>query len=162
MIPKPRTSAALGGSLALVLLAACGGGSKPADSQAAPAAAEPAPTPAAAEEAAAPLDPARAVFSQACLDLKPLESKAGVKQPVAMVREYPELPGGVRVKGSVVLEAIVDTKGAVCDARVVRGINQRLDQACIDSLKRWAFTPARLRGDPVPTFFSVTIVFDTK
>lgn len=162
MTAPSRTSAAAGGLLTIVLLAACGGGTDQAGTSAAPPAGEPVAAPAAEEEAAAPVDPARAVFAQACLDLKPVEVKPGVKPPTAMVREYPEMPGGVRVKGSVVLEVIVDAKGAVCDARVVRGVNQRLDKACVDSVKRWAFTPARLRGDPVPAFFSVTIVFDTK
>lgn len=153
-----RTLAAAGSLTTVLLLAACGG--KATDPQPAPAA-EPAPAATAEEEPAAALSPERAVFAPGCLELKPVDVGPGIKQPTAMIREYPDLPGGVRVKGRVVLEAIVDAKGAVCDARVVEGLEPRLDRACVESLKRWAFTPARLRGDPVPVFFSVTIKFDT-
>ncbi len=158
-MPTPvRAVAVLGFALLLALLTACGGAEKPAAS---PPASEPPPPPAAEEQEAIPLDPERAVFSHACLDLKPAEVKGGMKPPAAMVRQQPELPGGQRVTGTVVLEVIVDEKGAVCDARVITGVNPRLDRSCIESVKTWVFRPARRRGDPVAVFSRVKIAFDT-
>jgi protein TonB len=35
----------------------------------------------------------------------------------------------------------------------------RLDQAAIDAVRQWVFTPTRLDGQPVPVAMTVTVAF---
>jgi protein TonB len=71
---------------------------------------------------------------------------------------YPELAKSVRVQGVVILEAIIDEQGRVADARILRSI-PLLDQAALDAVKQWEFTPTLLNGEPVPIIMTMTIQF---
>lgn len=118
-----------------------------------------------AEDAAAdPLkgDPARAAFKPECLALHPIEIRGSAKKPVAMVREQPEVSTTAKLKGQVVVEAIVDASGLVCDARLVSGLGDRIDQASVEAAKKWAFRAGRRRGEAVPCFHTVSFAFDLK
>ena len=46
----------------------------------------------------------------------------------------------------------------VQDARVLRSI-PLLDQAALDAVKQWEFTPTLLNGVPVPVIMTVTVQF---
>jgi TonB family protein len=72
--------------------------------------------------------------------------------------EYPALAQSAGVQGVVILEAIIGTDGHVKDARVLRSI-PLLDQAAIDAVKQWEFTPTMLNGAPVPVIMTVTVQF---
>ena len=52
------------------------------------------------------------------------------------------------VKGDVVLEATVDTRGKVSTVRVVETLPM-LTQATIDAVRQWEFDPATVGGEPV-------------
>lgn len=106
--------------------------------------------------------PARAVFKSECLALKPIEIRAPAQKPVAMVREEPEVSTTAKVKGQVVVEAIVDATGLVCDARLVTGLGGRIDQSAVEATKRWAFRAARRRGEAVACFHQVSFAFDLR
>ncbi len=106
--------------------------------------------------------PARVVFKPECLALKPIEIRAPARKPVAMVREEPEVSTTAKVKGQVVVEAIVDAAGLVCDARLVTGLGGRIDQSAVEATKKWAFVAARRRGEAVACFHQVSFAFDLK
>lgn len=120
--------------------------------------------PVTSEAASDPLagDPARSVFKPECLALHPIEIKGSAKKPVAMVREQPEIPTTSKVQGQVVVEAIVDATGLVCDARLVSGIGGRIDQASVEAAKKWAFLAGRRKGEAVACFHQVSFAFDLK
>jgi len=63
-----------------------------------------------------------------------------------------------RVAGMVVLEATIDARGKVVDVRVLRSV-PLLDQAAIDAVRQWEFTPTRLNGMAVPVVLTVTVNF---
>ncbi len=71
---------------------------------------------------------------------------------------YPELARQIRVSGVVILEAVIDAQGLVESVRVLRSI-ALLDQAAIDAVREWRFTPARLNGEPIPVVMTVTVAF---
>jgi protein TonB len=85
-------------------------------------------------------------------DLRPPTRTRNV-QPV-----YPAIAQSARVQGVVVIEAVIGTDGKVRDARVLRSI-PLLDQAALDAVRQWEYTPSRLNGVPVPVVMTVTVNF---
>jgi protein TonB len=62
------------------------------------------------------------------------------------------------VQGVVTLEATIGPDGRVQDARVLRSI-PLLDQAALDAVKQWEFTPTLVDGKTVPVISAVTVNF---
>ena len=54
--------------------------------------------------------------------------------------------------------ATIGPDGRVKDAKVLRSI-PLLDQAALDAVKQWQFTPTLLNGVPVPVIMTVTVQF---
>jgi TonB family protein len=71
---------------------------------------------------------------------------------------YPEIAKAAAVKGMVIIEALVDREGHVADAVVLRSI-PLLDQAALDAVRQWTFTPTLLNGNPVQVIMTVTVNF---
>ena len=71
---------------------------------------------------------------------------------------YPAIAQSARVVGTVTIEATIGPDGKVIDAKVVRSIPM-LDQAALDAVRQWEYTPALLNGKPVPVVINVTINF---
>jgi len=63
-----------------------------------------------------------------------------------------------RKEGVVILEAVLDEEGAVRNVRVLRSI-PLLDDAAIQAVSKWRFTPTLLNGTPVPVVMTVTVSF---
>jgi protein TonB len=66
-----------------------------------------------------------------------------------------------QVQGVVILEAIIGPSGRVDQVRVLRGI-QLLDEAAMDAVKEWEFTPTLRNGVAVPVMMTVSINFTLK
>ena len=58
----------------------------------------------------------------------------------------------------VILEAIVGTDGSVKSAQVLRG-HPLLDEAAVDAVQQWRYTPTLLNGVPVDVVMTVTVNF---
>jgi protein TonB len=71
---------------------------------------------------------------------------------------YPDIAKQARVQGVVILESTISPQGKVSDVKVLRGI-PLLDQAAIDAVKQWVYTPTLLNGVPVPVIMTVTVNF---
>ena len=71
---------------------------------------------------------------------------------------YPAIARSARVAGVVTIEAMIGPDGKVMDATVVRSI-PLLDQAALDAVQQWEYTPTLLNGVPVPVLVTVTINF---
>jgi TonB family protein len=71
---------------------------------------------------------------------------------------YPAIAQSARISGAVVIEATIGEDGKVIDAKVVRSIPV-LDQAALDAVRQWEYTPTLLNGAPVPVVVTVTINF---
>jgi protein TonB len=91
----------------------------------------------------------------------PIHLHSGIEPPrkiVDVTPMYPSLAQISRTQGLVILEATIDVRGNVTDVRVQRSI-PLLDQAAVDAVKQWRYTPALLNGVPVPVIMSVTVRF---
>jgi TonB family protein len=71
---------------------------------------------------------------------------------------YPSIAQSARVSGVVMIEATIGPDGKVLDAKVVRSI-PLLDQAALDAVRQWEYTPTLLNGVPVPVLITVAINF---
>ncbi len=71
---------------------------------------------------------------------------------------YPEEAQKAKVQGVVLLEVVVDESGNVSETRMLRSI-PLLDQAAIDAVKQWKYTPTLLNGVAVPVLMTVTVNF---
>ena len=71
---------------------------------------------------------------------------------------YPEFAQDSKVQGVVILEALIGVEGKVTNARVLRSV-PLLDQAALDAVMQWEFTPTRLNGQLVPVMMTVTVQF---
>ena len=71
---------------------------------------------------------------------------------------YPAIAQSARVQGIVIVEAIIGTDGKIRDAKVLRSI-PLLDQAALEAVRQWEYTPSRLNGVPVPVLMTVTVNF---
>jgi periplasmic protein TonB len=72
--------------------------------------------------------------------------------------DYPPLARAARREGIVILEAVIGEEGKVRSLRVLRSIDL-LDQAALDAVRQWQFTPTLLNGEPVPVVMTVTVSF---
>ena len=71
---------------------------------------------------------------------------------------YPDIAKQARVQGIVILECTISPQGRVTDVKILRGI-PLLDQAGVDAVKQWQYTPTLLNGVPVPVIMTVTVNF---
>ena len=71
---------------------------------------------------------------------------------------YPQFALISRTQGIVIIEATIGEDGRVLNARVLRSI-ALLDQAALDAVRQWQFTPSYLNGKPVPVIMTVTVNF---
>ena len=93
---------------------------------------------------------------------------AGTYRPGGAIREpkkirdspavYPEVARAAKIEGVVILEATIDERGVVTDARVLRS-EPLLDAAALTALKQWRYTPTLLNGVPVRVLMTVTFRF---
>jgi TonB family protein len=58
----------------------------------------------------------------------------------------------------VIIEATIDETGRVSNAKILRSI-PLFDQAAIDAVMQWEFTPTRVNGVFVPVVMTVTVGF---
>ena len=54
---------------------------------------------------------------------------------------YPPFAQTARIQGSVVVDAVIRADGSVSDVTVLRSSHKIFDQACIDAVRQWRFTP---------------------
>jgi TonB family protein len=71
---------------------------------------------------------------------------------------YPAIARSARVSGTVQIELTVGADGKVADWRVVKGV-PLLDEAAIDAVKQWEYTPTRVKGVAVPVIINVAVNF---
>ena len=75
---------------------------------------------------------------------------------------YPDEAKASRVQGTVELTCVVAINGRAIDITVVKPLHPRLDEAAVEALKQWEFTPASKFGEPVPAKMTVEMTFSLK
>lgn len=71
---------------------------------------------------------------------------------------YPLVAHAARVSGTVTIQAIIGKDGKVKDAKAVGSI-PLLDQAALDAVRQWLFTPTLLNDVPVEVIMTVKVNF---
>ena len=71
---------------------------------------------------------------------------------------YPDIARQARREGTVVMEAVLDPGGRVTQLRVIQSV-PLLDQAAIDAVRQWRYTPSTYGGHPVSVLMTITIRF---
>jgi TonB family protein len=126
----------------------------------------------AAAEAVAGREKAEAIVAKAAADIaaRAEAAKAAVRvggkvKPPTKTKdvkpEYPAAAISARAEGSVIIEATIGADGKVLDAKVLRSVRM-LDQAALDAVKQWEYSPTLLNGKPVPVVMTVTVNFNLK
>jgi periplasmic protein TonB len=96
--------------------------------------------------------------------LEPIRVGGGVREPAKLKHVppvYPDIAVRANVQGNVVLECTVSPLGRVTRVTVVKSI-PLLDQAAMEAVKQWVYTPTLKDGVPVPVILTVTVQFGLK
>ena len=92
----------------------------------------------------------------------PNEAKGDLTAPEATQKVDPAYPLELmrrNVQGTVTLYAVIRNDGSVSDVRVLRGVDDQLDQYARAALARWHFRPATKNGAAVDLEAVVMIPF---
>ena len=93
---------------------------------------------------------------------KPVRIGGTIAEPKLVHRvqpNYPQMAVDARKEGIVILEATVDTSGAVQQVRVLRS-EPLLDKAAAEAVKQWRYAPLQLNGQAHPFILTVTVSFN--
>lgn len=71
---------------------------------------------------------------------------------------YPDIARKARIAGTVVMEAVLDPTGRVTQLRVIQSV-PLLDQAALDAVRQWRYTPSTYGGRPVSVLMTITVRF---
>jgi TonB family protein len=112
--------------------------------------------------------PIRTVFGARTTAAPPSDGTLRVGGPIrapekvfSVNPDYPQEARDARVQGVVIVEAKIGGDGSVAEAWVLRSI-PLLDQAALDAVRQWRFTPTLLNGVPVPVIMTVTVNFSLR
>lgn len=92
---------------------------------------------------------------------RPVPVGGRIKEPAKIKHvppAYPPMAQQARIEGIVIIEAVIGTDGRVKEARVLRS-KALLDDAALQAVRQWVFTPTTLNGVPVPVIMTVTVNF---
>jgi protein TonB len=91
----------------------------------------------------------------------PVRVGGNIRPPTKVKDVRPVFPPEARdadVQGVVILETVIGPEGRVDQVRVLRSIPV-FDQAAMDAVEQWEFTPTMLNGTPAPVIMTVTVNF---
>jgi len=91
----------------------------------------------------------------------PVRVGGAIRQPIKVGGAdpvYPAIAQAARVQGIVIIEATIGADGHIINARILRSV-PLLDQAALDAVRQWQYTPTMLNGVPVPVIMTVTVQF---
>jgi len=71
---------------------------------------------------------------------------------------YPRMALEAQIEGVVIIEATINETGQVINLKPLRSV-PLLEQAALDAVRQWEFTPSMLNGVPVPVIMTVTVTF---
>jgi len=74
---------------------------------------------------------------------------------------YPQYALAARIQGVVILECTIDPRGEVRGVQVLRSV-RLLDEAAVEAVKQWVYTPTLVDGVPTPVLMTVTVNFRLK
>jgi TonB family protein len=89
------------------------------------------------------------------ISIKTVDTKPEpVKQDKPVIS--PDIKG---ITGIVTVSFVIDTKGEVQDAKVLKSTDEKLNTTAINTVKEWKFKPAENVGQPIPVRAMVRVRF---
>lgn len=95
----------------------------------------------------------------------PLQVRGNVLAPVIITRvdpHYPELLLHIRMKGSAIVECVVDATGRVQSVVPISSTHKLFEASAVEAVRKWTFRPGSVEGRPVPTIFRLTVTFEPR
>jgi len=89
-------------------------------------------------------------------------NSGGIKPPIKLVDKRPNYPSAMAntgIEGRVNLEAVIGVDGAVRTMRTIDTTNAEFEQAAMDAVRQWRFTPTLLTCVPTDVTMNVLIMF---
>jgi periplasmic protein TonB len=83
------------------------------------------------------------------------------RQTYSVDPEYPELARQAHISGTIVVDAVIDERGNVVQARVVSG-HPLLIAAALRAVQQWKYEPTSLNGQPISVELLVEVHFRPK
>jgi protein TonB len=93
----------------------------------------------------------------------PVRVGGQIKEPTLLRRVepvYPMLAVHANIRGTVIVEAIVDAEGRVTDVKLLRPVHQLLDHAAVEAVRQWQYAPLILNGTPERFVLTVVLSFN--
>ena len=96
----------------------------------------------------------------------PLEPGGEVRAARVLRRVEPRYPQAMivaRIRTAVVtVRGVIDRNGRLRNAEVVTSSYAPFNASVLESIEKWTFAPGTLRGEPVDTWFELTVRFQVK
>jgi TonB family protein len=92
------------------------------------------------------------------------KGQTDIEPPKLITRVVPVYPPEAKkagIEGTVILGATIDGEGKVTDVKVLESV-PGLDQAAVDAVKQWVYTPVWVNNQPVIYTFTVAVKFALK
>jgi TonB family protein len=86
----------------------------------------------------------------------------GVKPPrlIAKVEpKYTEEARTAKIQGTVLVQVIVNESGFAENMKIIRSLDEGLDQCALDAIAQWQFDPGTKDGEPVPVLANIEVNF---
>ncbi|MCP4664381.1 MAG: energy transducer TonB [bacterium] len=93
---------------------------------------------------------------------EPRRIRGDVSEPRAIYKLQPAYPATAvkaRVQGTVIVESVIDTQGAVVGLTVLKSDREDLAAAAVKAIRQWRFEPATVNGKPVDVYYNLTVNF---
>lgn len=75
---------------------------------------------------------------------------------------YPPAFSRAGVSAIVKIQCIIDSRGRIRQPEIVLSSFPPFNQSVLDAVERWTFSPGTLRGQPVDTYFELTVTFRSR
>ena len=96
----------------------------------------------------------------------PLTPGGEVRAARVLTRVQPAYPRSmlpIRYRDvTVSVRAVIDKDGRIRDAQVIQSSWPPFNEAVLTALQQWTFAPGTMRGQPVDTYFELTVKFQVR
>lgn len=75
---------------------------------------------------------------------------------------YPPAFSRVGVSATVKIRCVIDSNGRIRNPEILLSSFPPFNQSVLDAVERWTFAPGTLRGQPVDTYFELTVTFKSR
>ncbi len=76
-----------------------------------------------------------------------------ISQPAPL---YTREAAAARITGKVILKCVITVDGSLKDCKIIKGL-PFMDQAVLDALHKWKYTPVTFQGRPVSVYYPINL-----